>query len=141
VKVLTKYQAEKKICWYHWEVVDGYNCNGPDGCGPACGCEESADNKCPCVYKAAPADAQIGQQIELSPSDRAELVSYIAKDGEELNVASQLDVAGSPVHAAERTQQPAPTTDTSDATASQQESTPSLWQRCADLLPTSKWTR
>ena len=22
VKLLTKYQAEKEICWYHWEVVD-----------------------------------------------------------------------------------------------------------------------
>ena len=27
VKVLTKYQAEKKICWYHWEVVDAACCD------------------------------------------------------------------------------------------------------------------
>src|SRR5436190_11387628 len=27
VRVLTKYQAEKKICWYHWEVVDAASCD------------------------------------------------------------------------------------------------------------------
>src|SRR6476660_5765377 len=27
VRVLTKYQAEKKICWYHWEVLDAACCD------------------------------------------------------------------------------------------------------------------
>jgi hypothetical protein len=141
VKVLTKYQAEKKICWYHWEVVDGCNCGCPGSCGPACGCAESADSKCPCIYKAAPADAQIGDQLELSQSDRAELVGYISKDGEELVAASQPDITASLVHAADRAQQLAPSVDTSAAAAPTQDSDPSLWQRWAGMLPTAKWMR
>ena len=70
VKVLTKYQAEKKICWYHWEVVDACSCCGPQAAAPA-------DSKCPIVFKAAPDDAQIGDAIELNDSDRAELAAYL----------------------------------------------------------------
>jgi hypothetical protein len=71
--VLTKYQAEQEICWYHWEVVD------------ACeSCEESADNSSseaslqfPHVYKSAPADALPGEVLPITEEERATLAAYL----------------------------------------------------------------
>jgi hypothetical protein len=74
VKVLTKFQAEKTICWYHWEVVDGCGC-GADGVG--CGCN--------CVYKPAPADAAIGQRMPISAEEQVELASWMAADAAKRN--------------------------------------------------------
>jgi hypothetical protein len=127
VKLLTKYQAEKKIAWYHWEVVDGCNCGCPGGCDPNCGCAESADNKCPCVYKSAPADSKIGDLFELDPNDRAELAGYISAD--------QQDVAAPLADASQ------PSSDETAAASQPQDSKPALWQRLADMLPTAKTTR
>jgi hypothetical protein len=144
VKLLTKYQAEKKICWYHWEVVDGCNCGGPGccpgGCDPGCGCAESAASTCPCVYKAAPADAQIGEAIELTAADRAELAAWIPSDGQEVGAAGQKDIAAPlataavEAHAAGRPKVEA----TAAAETQTQDVKPALWQRFANLLPTSK---
>ncbi len=77
VKVLTKYQAEKEICTYHWEVVDGCDCCCP---GP-----------CHCVYKPAPPEAAVGDVIEVSPDERAQLASYVSDDQPE--TASQVGPA------------------------------------------------
>jgi hypothetical protein len=138
VKVLTKYQAEKKIAWYHWEVVDGCNCGGngccPRGGDPGCGCAESADNKCPCIFKEAPADAHIGDAFELDAADRTELAAYISSDGHELVAAPLPPVTSGVQHSAS----PA---DASEEAAQSQEAKPAIWQRLADLLPTAKVTR
>lgn len=139
VKLLTKYQAEKKICWYHWEVVDGCNCCGPDGCGPACGCGESAESKCPRIYKAAPAEAQIGDYFELTQADRAELATFVSNDGQELVATPQRDIAASLASAANGVQQAIPASaNTSAAVPAPQDSKPPLWQRLADMLPIAK---
>jgi hypothetical protein len=132
VKVLTKYQAEKKIAWYHWEVVDGCNC-GPGccpngGCGGSCDCAETVDARCPCIYKPAPADAQIGEAIELSAADRVELATYIPADGRE-----QIDIAQT--LATTQAQQPV---SASAEVPQGQDTKPAFWQRVADMLPTAK---
>lgn len=138
VKLLTKYQAEKKICWYHWEVVDGCNSCCPGG-GSECGCTESADCKCPCIYKVAPTEAQIGDTIELSAADRVELAGYIANDGRE---EFARDIAAPLIHAATSAQQVAkPSEAARETTVEPQDSKPALWQRLAEMLPTAKATR
>ncbi len=73
VKVLTKFQAERKICWYHWEVVDACGC----GCDPGCGCG--------CVYKPAPTDAQVGSALPLTGGEQIELASWMAADSTKRN--------------------------------------------------------
>jgi hypothetical protein len=85
VKVLTKYEAKKEICWFHWEVVDACTCGC--GCGPGCGYTiqgqaapihgSTKPAECKCVYKPAPADAQIGDVIELSPTEKIELAKRV----------------------------------------------------------------
>ena len=65
VRVLTKFQAEKEIPFYHWEVVDGCDCCCP---GP-----------CRCVYKPAPAEAQVGDVLALSPDEQVQVTSYLAQ--------------------------------------------------------------
>jgi hypothetical protein len=70
VKVLKKYQTERKVCSYHWEVVDDRGC-GANG-GPGCGCG--------CVYKAAPVESQIGQAIPVSETDRLQLAAWVTND-------------------------------------------------------------
>jgi hypothetical protein len=64
IRVLTKYQAEKEVPAYHWEVVDGCNC-----CCP-CGCH--------CVYKPAPPDSQLGDVLELTSDEQAQVTRYLA---------------------------------------------------------------
>ena len=86
MKVLTKYQAEKEICWYHWEVVDACGC----GCGCGDGCGEGVDcgADCGCVYKEAPADAPIGDVVELTEEERVQLASRIT-DTEKVAASQQ----------------------------------------------------
>lgn len=67
VKVLTKYQAEKEICSYHWEVVDCCSCCCADACD--------------CVYKPAPPDASVGDVLAVTPDEQAQLASYVSADG------------------------------------------------------------
>jgi hypothetical protein len=76
IRVLTKYQAEKEICSYHWVIVDACDC----GCGDHSG----TDVACDCVYKEAPADAQLGDVLELSQDERAQLTSWAAAKHPEL---------------------------------------------------------
>jgi hypothetical protein len=86
IKVLTKYEAVKKICWYHWEVVDAAGCGCAEGCDGscdascgACACT-GADGKpatSRCIYKPAPEDAEIGAVMALSDDERVELVAFM----------------------------------------------------------------
>src|SRR4029078_6941540 len=67
VRVLTKYQAEKKICWYHWEVVDAACCDCVSPSDPAGGTEKHAAKRVGrTIYKSAPVSAQLGETLPVS---------------------------------------------------------------------------
>jgi hypothetical protein len=93
VKVLTKYQAEKKICSYHWEVVDVGDCAG----GPNGGCD--------CVYKLAPMKAQVGEGMPLSGEEKLQLASWMAADATK-NGRRLAATFGAPTASAIQTVQP-----------------------------------
>jgi hypothetical protein len=133
VKVLTKWQAERKICWYHWEVVDGCTC-APGG--PNCGC----------VYKEAPAETQIGQAMSITSEERVALATWMNADAAkrsavladafqqlpELQVSPQTadqQVAKTPATAEQ------PTATTAQAAA---EEKPSMFVRFGSLFKSSK---
>jgi hypothetical protein len=124
VKVLTKYQAEKKIAWYHWEVVDACNCGGPEAAAPDA-------SKCPIVFKAAPDDAQIGDAIELDAADRTELAAYLSSDGQELAAAPQTAGTGVAEHSAS-------SADANGEADQPQAAKPAVWQRLVKMLPAGK---
>jgi hypothetical protein len=86
VKVLTKYEAVKEICWYHWEVVDAASC-GCDDYGAAC-TGVGGDLVAGGIYKSAPADAELGAVIPLSESERQQLAV--------LKVNQTADAVGAP---------------------------------------------
>lgn len=78
VKVLTKYQAEKKICWYHWEVVDAASCDctslqnkayGDTGIVQASNAQD--------FYKVAPEDAKVGDSLPLTPDELTQLAAVL----------------------------------------------------------------
>ncbi len=75
VKLLTKFQAEHEICWYHWEVVDA--------CTEAETEETNAENGSdgllhhPLVYKPAPDDAQLGEVLPITDDERAALAAHL----------------------------------------------------------------
>jgi hypothetical protein len=91
VKVLTKYQAEKEICWYHWEVVDAADCYDGEDSG-----EESAANGATTsavagvteIYKSAPPLAELGDVLPLSESEHAQLTSFLSSDSGAIPKAS-----------------------------------------------------
>jgi len=88
VKVLTKYQAEKEICWYHWEVVDAACCDcvsknsatlpGEKNAGGPIGSDQTADARC--LYKAAPEDAELGDVLPVSEEEWVKLVAVLTPD-------------------------------------------------------------
>jgi hypothetical protein len=72
VKVLTKYEAEREIGWYHWEVVDaacGGCVAGGGGPGRACG-----------IYKPAPEEAELGEVVAVSDEEWTELAGLLRPD-------------------------------------------------------------
>jgi hypothetical protein len=83
VRVLTKYQAEKEICWYHWEVVDAACCDcvgknsatvpaGQPGNGLA------SDKRC--LYKPAPENAELGDVLPVHEEEWVQLVAVLTPD-------------------------------------------------------------
>jgi hypothetical protein len=66
VKVLTKYQAERKIESYRWEVIDVASC-----CDDVLQADRSASQ--PDIYKPAPPDAQLGDMLAVSEQEWNEL--------------------------------------------------------------------
>ncbi len=76
VKVLTKYQLEKKVRWYHWEVVDAHCCN----CAHAIDDTTSDDARTgsadePAIIKPAPENAKIGDSLPVSTEERTKLAA------------------------------------------------------------------
>jgi hypothetical protein len=69
VTLLTKYEAEKEIGWYHWEVVDAACCDRVTDGGRA---EPHRS-----IYKPAPADAELGAVLAVSDEEWAELASLL----------------------------------------------------------------
>jgi hypothetical protein len=75
IKLLTKYQAEREICSYRWEVVDAACCDFVT--------QETATPQSPCVYKSAPTDAEIGEVLAVTDAEWAELAPMLAPRREE----------------------------------------------------------
>jgi hypothetical protein len=78
VKVLTKYQAEKKICWYHWKVVDAACCDyvGVDGeANSGVGIAHSSGSRS--FYKPAPENAQLGDVLPVTDEDWVRLAAVL----------------------------------------------------------------
>jgi hypothetical protein len=79
VHVLTKYQAEKKICWYHWEVVDAACCdcvatNNPTAAGKKNSAKSSQRN----IFKSAPESAELGDVLPVSEEEWVKLAGILS---------------------------------------------------------------
>jgi hypothetical protein len=74
VKLLTKYQAEKELSSYHWEVVDASCCD--------CVAQAGTTLKDGAVYKAAPADAALGDVLAVSEDELQQLSSQLMPPAE-----------------------------------------------------------
>jgi hypothetical protein len=61
VRLLTKYQAEKQVGSYHWEVVDASCCD--------CVSLDGTPSKDGNIYKPAPADAELGDVLAVSDEE------------------------------------------------------------------------
>jgi hypothetical protein len=84
VKVLTKYQAEREIGWYHWEVVDAACCDAvsKNGSAPASGngtVAKSAGARA--FYKPAPSDAALGDVLAVSDEEWVKLAPVLIPEG------------------------------------------------------------
>ena len=85
VHVLTKYQAEKKICWYHWEVVDAACCDCVSQSGPPGTAERNAAKHAGrTIYKSAPANAQLGEVLPVSEEEWVKLAAVLSPDPTEV---------------------------------------------------------
>jgi hypothetical protein len=65
VKVLTKYQAEREVSAYHWEVMDATTC----GCVAQNGGPADTNS----IYKPAPPDAEVGKILAVTDQEWEEL--------------------------------------------------------------------
>ena len=85
VRVLTKYQAEKKICWYHWEVVDAACCDCVSQNGPVGTLEKSeAKHAGRTIYKLAPENAQLGEVLPVTDEEWVRLAAVLSPDPAEV---------------------------------------------------------
>ena len=94
VRVLTKYQAEKKICWYHWEVVDAACCDCVNPNDPTSPAEKNTVKHAGrAIYKAAPDDAQLGETIQVSEEEWVKLAAMLSPDPTEVTPGAVADAA------------------------------------------------
>jgi hypothetical protein len=69
IKLLTKYQAEREVCSYRWEVVDAACCDfTTQGAGAP---------KNPTVYKPAPVEAAVGDVLAVTDAEWKELETVL----------------------------------------------------------------
>lgn len=129
VKVLTKYEAEKEIRWYHWEVVDAAEYYEGEEPAEEAAEETAANGQNPNasslvdqIYKLAPAEAQIGDVLPLSDSERTQLTSFLSSDG---GGAPQLAASGDAAQAHEQVATPA---------VASESTRPSLMRKLGDLF-------
>jgi len=85
VRVLTKYQAEKEICWYHWEVVDA-SCGDcvTKNAQPSKPGQSVAKQARHTIYKPAPADSQIGDVMAITDEEWVKLAAVLSPDPTEV---------------------------------------------------------
>jgi hypothetical protein len=84
IHVLTKYQAEKKIPWYHWDVVDAPCCEGAEPIEKEATPEKKSVKQAGrTIYKPAPADAQVGDTLALTDQECVSLAVVLAADSAE----------------------------------------------------------
>jgi hypothetical protein len=94
VRVLTKYQAEKKICWYHWEVVNATCCDCISQSGPAEVAEKNAATHAGrSIYKSAPKDAEVGAVLPVSDAEWVKLAAVLSPDPTEVAASAFSDAA------------------------------------------------
>jgi len=87
VRVLTKYQAEKKICWYHWEVVDA-------SCCEAAPSEKHASMHAGrTIYKSAPENVQLGEVLPVSDEEWVKLAAVLSPDPTEAAMSRAAETA------------------------------------------------
>jgi hypothetical protein len=92
--VLTKYQAEKKICWYHWEVVDAAGCDCVSPSGPGGAEEKNAKKQAKrTIYKSAPENAQLGAVLPVSEEEWVKLAAVLSPDPSEVSGGAVADTA------------------------------------------------
>jgi hypothetical protein len=85
VHVLTKYQAEKKICWYHWEVVDAACCDCVSQSEPVGTLEKSAAKHAGrSIYKLAPDNTQLGDVLPVTDEEWVRLAAVLSPDPTEI---------------------------------------------------------
>jgi hypothetical protein len=97
VRVLTKYQAEKKICWYHWEVVDAACCDCVDPNGTAGTSEKhAAMHVGRTVYKSAPENVQLGEVLPVSNEEWVKLAAVLSPDPAEVPASTVTEMAPKP---------------------------------------------
>jgi hypothetical protein len=80
VKVLTKWQAEKKVCWYHWEVVDAACCDcvgRRDGPAIDLSLGVAHSQRSRSFYKAAPDGAEVGDVLPVTEDEWVQLAAAI----------------------------------------------------------------
>lgn len=128
VKVLTKYEAEKEISWYHWEVVDACEyyegeeaAEEPADETAANGPNPSAASIVAQIYKPAPAESQIGDVLPVSDSERAQLTSFLSDTADATTIPAKSNDSVS----YQQDQSPA---------AAQQSESPSLLRKFNNLL-------
>lgn len=92
VRVLTKYQAEKKICWYHWEVVDATCCKCVSQNGHTSAMEKNTVTKSSrTIYKPAPEDARLGDVLPVSEEEWVRLAAVLEPDPTEVETGAAAD--------------------------------------------------
>jgi hypothetical protein len=92
VRVLTKYQAEKKICWYHWEVVDAACCDCVSQSAPAGPAEKNTPKHVGrTIYKSAPENAQLGETLPVSEVEWVKLAALLSPDPTEVVAGRVVD--------------------------------------------------
>jgi hypothetical protein len=95
VRVLTKYQAEKKICWYHWEVVDAACCDCVSQNGTAGDADKNAVKHAGrTIYKSAPENAQLGEVMPVSDAEWVKLAAVLSPDPTEVVAGDVQSIAG-----------------------------------------------
>jgi hypothetical protein len=131
--VLKKYKTERKVCSYHWEVVDG------------CTCVEGGVNV-GAAYKEAPADVQLGQAMPITSEERVALANWMTADAaqrkaelaEAFQQLPELNVPQQPGPAQRATTQATATQPAAVTAKPATENKPSMFERFGSLLKSSK---
>ena len=86
VKVLTKWQAEKKICWYHWEVVDASSCDGVTKSDASVDAKNGVSTQAPgtnAFFKPAPEGTELGDVLPITDAEWVKLSAAMTPDPNE----------------------------------------------------------